>query len=175
MRKLASNERRLLLVFLAAVFVASNLFVVRFWLDKRRDTARSLVADKAKLAEYTSLSSAAEMISSGSEWLAANPPPVVSADEANTRLLGEVRSSAESAGLTIVEETLMPAEGGQAAVLQTKVGGPFAGFATFLFGLQSPGAWKSIDRILIRSDKEPPNVIAEIVVRQHYNERETTP
>jgi MFS family permease len=90
-------------------------------------------------------------------------------------LLGEVRSSAESAGLTIVEETLMPAEGGQAAVLQTKVGGPFAGFATFLFGLQSPGAWKSIDRILIRSDKEPPNVIAEIVVRQHYNERETTP
>lgn len=175
MRNLASNERRLLVVFLAAVFIAGNLFVVRFWLDKRRETARNIASDRAKLSEYTSLSSAAELIGPASEWIALNPPPVLSSDEANTKLLGEVRSSAESAGLTIVEESLMPVEEGSAAVLQTKVGGPFAGFAAFLFGLQSPVAWRAIDRIAIRSDKEPPNVIAEIVVRQYYKERETTP
>lgn len=175
MRNLASNERRLLVVFLAAVFVAGNLFVVRFWLDKRRETVRSMVADKSKLAEYTSLSSAADLIGQASQWIASNPPPEFSADEANTRLLGEVRSAAEAAGLTIVEETLMPADGSGTAALQTKVSGPFAGLAAFLFGLQSPDAWRSIDRIAIRSDKEPQNVVAEIVVKQHYNERQSTP
>jgi hypothetical protein len=172
MRKLASNERRLLVVFFAAVFVAANLFVIRFWIDKRRDTLRATAANKAKLAEYTSLVSAAEMIESASAWIAANPPPALSADEANTRLLGEVRAFAEKAGLSIVEESLLPvaAGAGKSAALQTKVAGPFAGFAAFLFGLQRPEAWRSIDRIAIRSDKEPPNVIAEIVVRQHYND-----
>jgi hypothetical protein len=111
-----------------------------------------------------------------SQWIASNPPPIFSADEANTKLLGEVRASADSAGLAIVEESIMSTDSdlAAAAVLQTKVGGPFAGVAAFLFGLQSPTAWRSIDRISIRSDKEPPNVIAEIVVRQHYNEKESS-
>lgn len=177
MRKLASNERRLLVVFLTAVFVAANLFVVRFWLEKRRDSARAIAANNAKLAEYTGLVSASEAIDSASAWIAANPPPAMSATEASTALLGEVRSSAEKTGLAIVEESLLPGETGaeKSAVLQTKVGGPFGGFAAFLFGLQSSKAWRSIDRISIRSDKEPPNVIAEMVVRQHYIEKEANP
>lgn len=177
MRKLASSERRLLVVFLAAVFVASNLFVIRFWLDKRGESVRAIAANKAKLAEFTSLVSAAESIDSASAWIAANPPPSISADEASTTLLGEVRASAEKAGLSIIEESLLPGESGaeKSAVLQTKVVGPFAGFAAFLFGLQGPAAWRSIDRISIRSDKEPPNVIAEMVVRQHYTEKGGNP
>ena len=177
MRKLASSERRLLVVFVTAVFIAANLFVVRFWFDKRRDSARAIVASKVKLAEYTSLVSAAEAIDSASAWIAANPPPALTADEASTALLGEVRASAEKAGLAIVEESLLPGTSGpdKSAVLQTKVGGPFAGFAAFLFGLQRPDAWRSIDRISIRSDKEPPNVIAEMVVRQHYTEKGGNP
>ena len=137
MRKLASSERRLLVVFVTAVFIAANLFVVRFWFDKRRDSARAIAASKVKLAEYTSLVSAAEAIDSASAWIAANPPPALTADEASTALLGEVRASAEKAGLAIVEESLLPGTSGpdKSAVLQTKVGGPFAGFAAFLFGL----------------------------------------
>ena len=177
MRKLASSERRLLVVFVTAVFIAANLFVVRFWFDKRLDSARAIAASKVKLAEYTSLVSAAEAIDSASAWIAANPPPALTAYEASTALLGEVRASAEKAGLAIVEESLLPGTSGpdKSAVLQTKVGGPFAGFAAFLFGLQSPETWRSIDRISIRSDKEPPNIIAEIVVRQHYTEKGGNP
>jgi hypothetical protein len=172
MRKLASNERRLLVVFLTAVFIAANLFVIRFWIDKRQSVARTIATNNAKLAEYSGLVSAAELIESGSAWIGSNPPPALSADEASTMLIGEVRTAAEKAGLSIVEETLLPGDegSGKSAVLQTKVGGPFAGFAAFLFGLQSPEAWRSIDRISIRSDKEPPNIVAEIVVRQFYND-----
>jgi hypothetical protein len=85
---------------------------------------------------------------------------------------------AEKSGLKIAEETLLPGEevdGARAAVLQTKITGPFSGVATLLFDIQNPTSWRSVEKMLIRSDNEPPNVIVEMEVRQYFRSSDSTP
>ena len=57
---------------------------------------------------------------------------------------------------------------GNSALLQTKLSGPFAGVARFLFELQSPIAWRAVSKMTIRSDSEPPNVVMDMEIRQYY-------
>ena len=52
---------------------------------------------------------------------------------------------------------------------QKKIGGPFAGVASFLFDLQSPIAWRSVSKMTIRSDSEPPNVVVDMEIHQYYH------
>jgi hypothetical protein len=105
-----------------------------------------------------------------------HPSPFKKTDAANTDLLNTVRTLAEKSGLKIAEETLLPgeeADGSRVALLQSKITGPFSGVATFLFELQNPTAWRSVEKMIIRSDNEPPNVIVEMEIRQYFRTSES--
>ena len=100
-----------------------------------------------------------------------HPAPVMTGEGASTDLLNAVRAEAEKAGIKVVEETLLqasPGSEGSSALLQTKLSGPFAGVARFLFELQSPTAWRAVSKMTIRSDTEPPNVVMDMEIRQYY-------
>jgi hypothetical protein len=100
-----------------------------------------------------------------------SPAPTATGDQASTSLLNTVRELAEKSNLKLVEETLLPPEdtaAGPSAILQVKLAGPFAGVAALLFELQNPQAWRAVDKMMIRSDNEPPNVIMDLVIRQYY-------
>lgn len=171
MRKLATNERRLLIFFCAAIFLALNLLAARAWMSWRASVVSELGATRSKIAEGKVWIEGAEAIGSAREWMQAHPPQQATADEASTGLLKLFRSSAEEAGLKVMEENLLPAAeipAGHAAALQAKLSGPFAGVTKFLFAQQSPTAWRSIPKLIIRSDTEPPNVLVDMEVRQYY-------
>jgi hypothetical protein len=121
---------------------------------------------------------AAEELEPARDWMQQHPSPTEKADAANTALLNMVRSIAEKSGLKIAEETLLPgedADGALAAVLQTKITGPFSGVATFLFEIQNPTAWRSVEKMMIRSDNEPPNVVVEMEIRQYFRSLDSNP
>lgn len=171
MRKLAKSETRLLLIFGAAVFLAVNLFAVRAWLNHRSGVLAAISESRSAVSTSRSWITAAEALESARDWMQQHPSPVEKPDAANTDLLNTVRNMAEKAGLKIVEETLLPgqeADGARAAVLQTKITGPFPGVASFLFDIQNPTAWRSVEKMMIRSDNEPPNVIVEMEIRQYF-------
>jgi hypothetical protein len=177
MRPLARNEQRLLVIFAAAVFVALNLFAIRAWTDQRASLARRITDAKSTLSTGKSWISAADTLETAKAWIEANPPPSTRAEEASTRLLNLVRSQAESHSLRIAEESLLPPERSSdrdSVVLQTKLNGPFPGVARFLFELQKPADWRTVDKIAIRSDAEPPNVVVDLQIRQFYR-AETPP
>jgi hypothetical protein len=178
MRKLAKSETRLLLIFGAAVFLAVNLFAVRAWLNHRAGIVAAISETRSAISTSRSWITAAEALEPARDWMQQHPSPVEKPDAANTGLLNMVRNMAEKSGLKIAQETLLPGEevdGARAAVLQTKITGPFSGVATFLFDIQNPTSWRSVEKMLIRSDNEPPNVIVEMEVRQYFRSSDSTP
>jgi hypothetical protein len=171
MRRLAKNEQRLLILFGAAVFLALNLLALRFWMQNRSSLMARITQSRSAISTGESWINAAEALQPASEWIEQNPAPSGSGDQASTNLLNTIRSLAEKSNLKLPEETLLPSENspaGESAVLQVKLTGPFSGVASFLFELQNPTAWRSVDKMMIRSDNEPPNVIVDLVVRQYY-------
>ena len=172
MRKLATNELRLFALFSAAVFLAMNLFAVKAWTQRRNAVIAQIATARSEVAEGRTWIEGAQAIQSARTWIQANPPPKNTADQASTGLLQIARASAEANGLKVIEENLLPAvEGtaGHAAALEVKLSGPFAGVAKFLFALQDPAAWRSVDKLVVRSDTEPPNVLVDMKIRQYYH------
>lgn len=171
MRKLATNELRLLIFFALAIFLALNLLAARLWMSMRSSFIADTETARAAIAESRMWIEGAAGISSAQEWIAAHPPSTSTPDAASTGLLESTRSAADEAGLKVTEENLLPAantDAGSAATLQIKLAGPFPGVAKFLFAIQNPTAWRSIPKINIRSDAEPPNVVVDMEVRQYY-------
>jgi hypothetical protein len=171
MRNLAKNEQRLLILFGAAVFVALNLFAIRAWMQNRGNLLAEIDKTRSAIATGTSWITAAEALQPAREWIEKNPAPTGTGDQASTNLLNTVRSLAEKSNLKLPEETFLPSDNsptGESAILQVKLTGPFSGVASFLYELQNPTAWRAIDKMMIRSDNEPPNVIVDLVVRQYY-------
>lgn len=171
MRKPAKSELRLLVIFGAAVFLALNLFGVRAWMGRKQSIAANIAETRTALEEAKSWMMAADSIKSAQSWMKEHPAPVMTGEAASTALLNAVRAEAEKAGIKVVEETLLqasPGSQGSSALLQTKLSGPFAGVARFLFELQSPIAWRAVSKMTIRSDAEPPNVVMDMEIRQYY-------
>lgn len=171
MRKLAKSEQRLLIIFGAAIFLALNLFAIRLWLQNRNALLANISETRSAIATGESWINAAEALQPAREWIDKNPAPVSTSDQASTGLLNTLRNLAEKSNLKLVEETLLPPEdtaAGQSAILQVKLAGPFSGVASLLFELQSPSAWRAVDKMMVRSDNEPPNVIVDLLVRQYY-------
>ena len=178
MRKLAKSETRLLLIFSTAVFLAVNLFAVRAWLSHRAGVLAAISETRSAISSSRSWMTAAEALEPARDWMQEHPSPVQKPDAANTELLNTVRSMAENSGLKITEETLLPGEevdGARAAILQTKITGPFSGVATFLFDIQNPTSWRSVEKMMIRSDNEPPNVVVDIEIRQYFRPTDSSP
>lgn len=178
MRKLATNEIRLLALFSAAIFLALNLFAARAWMQHRADVAARIAAARSGMAEGNTWIEGASAIGPAHEWIEANPPPQNTPEQASTGLLQLARSAAEEDGLKVIEENLLPAAEvttGSAAALEFKVSGPFSGVAKFLFALQNPTAWRSVDKMIVRSDTEPPNVLVDLKIRQYYRAPASVP
>ncbi|MCK9589373.1 MAG: GspMb/PilO family protein [Terrimicrobiaceae bacterium] len=171
MRKLATNEFRLLIFFCAAIFLALNLFALRAWTGARASLIRDVETAHSRIAESRMWIDGASGIASSHEWIKSHPPQTNTAEEASTGLLQRTRSAAEEAGLKITEENLLPAAAttaGNAASLQAELSGPFSGVTKFLFAMQNPSAWRSVPKLIIRSDTEPPNVLVDMEVHQYY-------
>jgi hypothetical protein len=47
--------------------------------------------------------------------------------------------------------------------------------ATFLFDIQNPTSWRSVEKMMIRSDNEPPNVVVEMEIRQYFRPVDSNP
>lgn len=172
MRKLSKSEARLLALFSAAIFLAANLLGIRFWMTGRKALLQETSALEARIAEDREWIALARDFEDGTAWLVEHRPPAQSADDANTTLVEAVRQAAETHKLTISAETLLPPGGGDDlfhANLQIKLAGAYPGIVRLLYDLQTPEAWRSIDKITMRSDSTPPQTLVDLQVRQYFS------
>lgn len=171
MRDLAPGEKRLLLILCGALFLALNLLGLRAFLQSRAGLGKAIASTREEIAQSRGWIRRGEILRGAVEWLDAHPMPRLESDAASAGLLQAEREEAEKAGLKVIEENLLPAEPsphGSSAAVMVKLGGPFAGLVKMLFALQTPAAWRSIDKIAVKSDAQPPNILVEIELRQHF-------
>lgn len=176
MRPPTATERKLLAFLLAAVFVAINLAALRFWTLAARRQQAVKSATASKILEGQSWVLAAESIEGSGEVMAS--PPASEEKNASSSLLALARAKAGEFGLSVIEEALPPAPPDlpePAAILKLKVNGPFAGLARFLYAIQEPGQWRSVDQLIVKADPKPQNVLAEMEIRQYYSQQAGAP
>ena len=171
MRTLAPSEKRLLLILCGALFLALNMLGLRSFLQTRTKLRQSIVTARAELSEDKSWVSLADTLVPADRWISTHPMPALAADQASAALLKSEREEAEKAGLKIEEENLLPPEGnpyGSSVSVSAKLSGPFQSMVKFLFAIQSPDAWRRVEKLTLRSDAQPPNVLAELELRQDF-------
>lgn len=167
-----AGEKTLFLILCGAVFIALNLLGFRAFLQARGRIQQSITTAKTELASDRNWLDLAETLHPAMNWIAAHPLPQMQPDDASAELLKLEQGEAEKAGLKVLEENLLPPEDipqGSSVGVGVKLSGPFTGVVRFLFALQTPTAWRSIDKLTLRSDTEPPNVIADLELRQNFH------
>ena len=172
MRPLASSEKTLFLILCGAVFVALNLLGMRAFMQARAGIQKAIVSAKSEItADHTWLE-LGESLRPAVAWMDSHPMPQMEQDAASAELLKFEREEAEKAGLKVIEENLLPPQStaqGSGVAVAVKLSGSFAGLVKMLFAVQNPTAWRTIDKISIKSDVQPANVIAELEMCQHFN------
>jgi hypothetical protein len=172
MKPLAQNEKTLLLILCAAIFVALNMLGLRAFLQARSKLQQAIVAAKSELATDINWVNVAETLQPARSWIESHPMPQSQPDDASAALLKLEQSEAEKADLKVTEENLLPQRdipNGSSVGVAVKLSGPFAGIVRFLYAMQTPTAWRTIDKLTLRSDAQPPNVIADIELRQYFH------
>jgi hypothetical protein len=171
MRRLAPSEKRLLLLLCGALFLAVNLLGLRAFLQARTGLRKAITATRTEIAENSGWIERGEILRPAVAWLDSHPMPRSEPDAASAELLKTEREEAEKAGLKVAEENLLPPQSspqGSSVAVAVKLSGPFAGLVKMLFALQTPSAWRTVDKISIKSDAQPPNVLVEMELRQQF-------
>ena len=172
MRQLAPSEKILFLILCGAVFLAMNLLGLRAFLQARTKVQQAIASAKTELVSDRSWLDVSETLHPALSWINAHPFPRMEPDDASAQLLKLEQGEAEKAGLKVLEENLLPPQDipqGSSVGVGVKLSGPFAGVVRFLFALQTPTAWRAIEKLTLRSDTEPPNVIADLELRQYFH------
>lgn len=171
MKRLAPGEKRLLLILCGALFLAVNLLGLRAFLLARAGLWKSIASTRSGIAESKGWIERGEILREAMEWLDSHPLPQSSSDAASAGLLKSEREEAEKSGLKVIEENLLPSLSStreSSVAVAVKLSGPFASLVKMLFAIQNPSAWRTIDKIAIKSDTQPPNVLVDMEVRQQF-------
>jgi hypothetical protein len=172
MRPLAQSEKRLFLILCGAVLLALSMILLHTYLDARGRLLKERTAALGELAEDRSWMVRASVLRPAQAWITSHPMQRLTPDEASSDLLKTERAEAEKAGLKVTEENLLPVEEGadaSTAAVAAKLSGPFDGVVRFLFAIQTPSALRTINKLSVRSDTQPPNVLVDLEVRQYFH------
>lgn len=171
MRTLAPNEKYLLLLLCGALFIAVNLAGLRSFLKVKEGLRKSMIAATADVASDKSWIDMGRALSPAEAWINTHPMPRFAPDDASAQLLKSERDAAEQAGLKITEENLLPSSEtpyGSIVAVSVKLTGPFGGVVKMLLALQTPTAWRTVTKLALRSDAQPPNVVASLELNQYF-------
>jgi len=171
MRNLAPNEKALFLILCGAVFLALNMLGLRSFLQARAKLQQALMTAKTELNFDRSWLELSDTLRPADNWINSHPMPQMPPDDASAELLKIEREEAEKAGLKVSEENLLPAqEGPQGSTVgvAVKLSGPFEGVVRLLFAIQTPTGWRTVEKLALRSDSQPPNVVADVELRQYF-------
>ena len=171
MRTLAPSEKTLVFILSGAVFVALNMMGMHAFLQTRAGIQKSILMAKSQLSSSRSMVEQGDAIKSANDWIETHPMPLMSPDDASAQLLKIERDEAEKSGLKITEENLLPTQEtpyGLTVAVSVKLMGPFEGVVRMLFALQSPAAWRALGKLSLKSDAQPPNVVADLELHQYF-------
>ncbi len=172
MRRITARERNLLAVFGLVILAVITLFGFRALsgfhtsLSRQVDQLRlEQRADQGLLADKT-------LWEARGRWLDQKEPHLVAESNGDASFLEYLQSSTHNKDLTITEQRLNdPVSGpaGRGASVELEIHGSLQSLVEWLTALQTPENFRSVSRLTLKSDAEPPKVSCALTVIQWYS------
>ncbi len=171
MRPLTSSEKNLSLLLGGALFLAANLLGGSFYLRKSKLLRMEIDALKNRRIEASVWIEEKELWESRAKWIADNQPRRPESGDPSSNLLEEIQRTAREHQLQILEQSLQdPVKKPSVfeVAIRLKVGGSFENIVLWLASLQKPAAFLAVPSFTLKSDKEPPNVICDLLIARWH-------
>lgn len=171
MRPLTKSEKKLLIIFLTAIFLIGNLFGMSFLFHKQESLQARLLTLQNGQREAKSWLAEKETWRKREAWLKNKQPKLQSPGEASAALLESLQTSARSQSITILEQSFAesdPQPAYQEIVVNLKVSGALESLTRWLVELQQPAYFQALPAFSMKSDTDPSRVVCELTVARWY-------
>ncbi|MCE0484267.1 MAG: hypothetical protein LV479_08525 [Methylacidiphilales bacterium] len=172
MRPRTSNEKRLLVLLAAIIFLGGNYFGYG-WLSQRQSKLQleltGLKTDKA-VAEIDL--EKADLWAKRAAWIKQHQPPLGEAGYAQAQLSQDVKKGASDNDLEILQQGLgansQEGAAGTRLNVTIKVKGSMEGICKWLAGLQKPENFYAISITSLKADQDQKSMDCELQVARYY-------
>lgn len=178
MARLSKKELRLLVAFLATIFVAGNVLALKGYLSSLK-VARSRIAAVASQRESVDLLLSDRAYWEERErWIEEHQPQLEDAGASLGSLIETLQKGAREGGITILEQTIVEPSGKspyQQASIRLKLRAPMKEMIDWLAGIQAPERFYVISQFALsidsRSKEDEPPAICTVQVGRLYRQK----
>ncbi len=168
------NEKRLIWILLAFLFVSGNYYGYR-WLAQRQSSQQLRLAElKADQAEAKVALSESDLWAQRNAWIAQHQPVLGDEGDAKAQVLEAVLKGARDNKLEIIDQSLNDSLRGAAGTqinVSVKVKGSMQGLATWLTALQKPDQFFAISSFSLRADQDQKSMLCTVRVARYFKDK----
>lgn len=168
--KTGSSSLPLLPIFLGVCALCALLVGVKALSAAHLQVQTRLTELREQSAAHTRWLEEKELWEARAAWMARNPAPAQDSESASSALLTSMQASLNNAGIKIFEQGFSPTTRAgryNAVGVRLKVGASFDTFAKWLIGLQQAQSYLGVEKISIKADGLPPQIVCDMEVKQY--------
>jgi len=169
--QVTKNEKRLLSILIAIVFMGGNYFGYR-WLSQKQSSLQLAYAQlRADQAEAKVDLQESDLWAQRKAWTHDHQPPLGDEGEAKAQVLAYVLKGARDNKLEIMDQSLNDAQHGAAGTrinVSIKVKGSMEGLAKWLTNLQKPDQFYAISLFSLKADQDQKSMVCTLQIARYF-------
>jgi hypothetical protein len=171
--RVTKNERSLLLILAAIVFVGGNFFGYR-WLSQKQSSLQLAEAQlRADQAEAKVNLEQSDLWAQRKAWVHDHEPPLGDEGDAKAQVLAYVLKGARDNKLEIMEQSLNDVQHGVAGRrinVSVKVKGSMKGLCKWLTDLQKPDQFYAVPSFSLKADQDQKSMVCTLQIARYFKE-----
>jgi len=168
------NEKVLLAILAAIVFVSGNVFSYR-WLAQKQSSLQLAYAQlRADQAEAKIDLQESDLWAQRKAWVSDHEPPLGDEGDAKAQVLEYVLKGARDNKLEIMEQSLNDVQhgaGGTRVNVSVKVKGPMQGLCKWLTDLQKPDQFYAISSFSLKADQDLKSMVCTLQIARYFKNK----
>ncbi len=171
MRPLTPKEKRLLILFLALVFIVGNLIGLPWLSDQQKKLGRQLIDLRSQQEVATSWLGEKDLWTERKAWLDAHQPKLTSSGDASSDFLKLLQDTARQNKIKIVDQKLLEPEkhpGYEAISVRMTVNGNMEAIARWLSAIQQPDKFHAVLKFNLKREGEGDNMRCDLDLARWY-------
>jgi hypothetical protein len=168
------NEKRLIWILLAFLFVSGNYYGYRWLAQKQSSLQLSYAGLKADQAEAKVDLSESDLWAKRTAWVAQHQPVLGDEGDAKAQVLESVLKGARDNKLEIIDQSLNDSLHGAAGTqinVSVKVKGSMQGLSTWLTTMQKPDQFFAISSFSLRADQDQKSMACTLRIARYFKDK----
>lgn len=171
MRPLTPKEKRLLIIFVALIFVVANLIGLPALQRQQKLLTARIVELRSQQEVATTWLKEKDIWTERKAWLDANQPKITSSGDASSSFLEMLQESAKQNKIKIIDQKLLEPEthpGYQAISVRMTVNGNMEAIVKWLSAIQQPDKFQAVLKFNLKREGEGDNMRCDLDLARWY-------